>query len=247
MTNFSHCIKCSAPKGEGSECPKCGVIYEKAEAVYLRQQADNETEETEPDEPTVEENQEKEEIEITQPNDRLIDCPACDRSISKNAQSCPHCGEPLKVEDPIQSPPPPPPPPPQKQKTGGCGSGCLVVFGAILLLGFISSFFDDDQAPPPKKTTSSPQTKAPLTRQGKIEKCFSGWDGSHRELTKVIKKSMNDPDSYEHDETRFSDKGDHLLVITSFRGKNAFGGVVKDAVIAKTDIDTCTVIEIVKD
>ena len=56
---------------------------------------------------------------------------------------------------------------------------------------------------------------------------------------------MNDPDSYEHDETRYIDNGDHLVVITSFRGKNAFGGVVRNAVTAKTDMN-CTVIEIIE-
>jgi hypothetical protein len=48
---------------------------------------------------------------------------------------------------------------------------------------------------------------------------------------------MNDPKSYEHVETRYADKGDHLIVKTTFRGKNAFGGVVPNWVIAKTDLD----------
>ena len=71
-----------------------------------------------------------------------------------------------------------------------------------------------------------------------IEKGFSSlWDGSHRELTKVIKGSMNDPGSYEHVETVSWDMGDHLVVRTTFRGKNAFGGVVSNWVKAKTDLD----------
>ena len=55
---------------------------------------------------------------------------------------------------------------------------------------------------------------------------------------------MNDPNSYEHAETRYSDKGDHLIVSTTFRGKNAFGGVVKNMVIAKVDLNG-NVIEII--
>jgi hypothetical protein len=66
---------------------------------------------------------------------------------------------------------------------------------------------------------------------------FSVWDGSHNELTKAIKKSMNDPDSYKHEETRYVDRGDYLIVITSYRGKNAFGGVVKNTATAKIDLD----------
>ena len=57
------------------------------------------------------------------------------------------------------------------------------------------------------------------------------------ELTKVIKGSMNDPGSYEHVETVSWDMGDHLVVRTTFRGKNAFGGVVSNWVKAKTDLD----------
>jgi hypothetical protein len=55
---------------------------------------------------------------------------------------------------------------------------------------------------------------------------------------------MNDPDSYDHVETRYSDKGDHLIVKTTFRGKNAFGGVVKNWVIAKVDLNG-NVIEVI--
>lgn len=74
-------------------------------------------------------------------------------------------------------------------------------------------------------------------RKEKVEKQFSSWDGSHIGLTRAIKKSMNDPDSYEHMETRFADKGDYILVITQFRGKNAFGGKVINTVTAKVDFD----------
>ncbi len=74
-------------------------------------------------------------------------------------------------------------------------------------------------------------------RQKKIESLFSAWDGSNYELTKTIKKTMNDPNSFEHVETTYLDKGDHLVVKTTFRGKNAFGGVVENWVMAKVNLD----------
>lgn len=74
-------------------------------------------------------------------------------------------------------------------------------------------------------------------RKKQIETQFSSWDGSHRGLEKVVKDAMNDPDSYEHVETRYIDNGNYLIVITSFRGKNAFGGVVKNTVRAKVDMN----------
>lgn len=70
-----------------------------------------------------------------------------------------------------------------------------------------------------------------------IEKQFSAWDGSHIKLSRMIKNSMNDPDSYEHAETKYWDMKDHLIVTTTFRGKNAFGGVVKNTVTAKVSLD----------
>lgn len=82
-------------------------------------------------------------------------------------------------------------------------------------------------------------------RQDRIESGFSAWDGSHIQLARVIKKSMNDPKSYKHDETVWWDRGDHLIVRTSFRGKNAFGGVVLNWVKAKCDLDG-NVIEVIE-
>ena len=79
--------------------------------------------------------------------------------------------------------------------------------------------------------------KKEATREERLEKGFSGWDGSHRGLTEFIKDSMNDPGSYEHVETVYWDMGNHLVVRTTFRGKNAFGGVVSNWVKAKTDLD----------
>ena len=48
---------------------------------------------------------------------------------------------------------------------------------------------------------------------------------------------MNDPDSYEHVETVYWDRDDHLVVSTTFRGKNAFGGTVSNTVKAKVSLD----------
>ena len=82
----------------------------------------------------------------------------------------------------------------------------------------------------------------------KIKDLFSAWDGSNKALTEAIKKSMNDPKSYEHNETKYtlSDKdGKKVLVISqSFRGKNAFGGVVLNTCLATQDIETGALLEV---
>ena len=73
-------------------------------------------------------------------------------------------------------------------------------------------------------------------RKKKIDRQFSSWDGSHRNLERYIKKLMNDPSSYDHVETVYWDRGNCLIVKTTFRGKNAFGGVVINSIKAKVDI-----------
>jgi hypothetical protein len=72
-------------------------------------------------------------------------------------------------------------------------------------------------------------------RQIKVESQFSSLDGSHEGLTSFIKEKMNDPESYEHIETRFRDDGDYIFVSTKFRGTNAFGGKVVNTVSATVD------------
>ncbi|MCA9365020.1 MAG: hypothetical protein KC736_03955 [Candidatus Moranbacteria bacterium] len=91
-----------------------------------------------------------------------------------------------------------------------------------------------------KESTTEPEVKVETEeekRKKMIEDQFSVWDGSHIELTKIIKKSMNDPKSYEHVETTYTDMGDYLIVNTVFRGKNAFGALVKNTVKAKVSLD----------
>ena len=75
-----------------------------------------------------------------------------------------------------------------------------------------------------------------LNRKDSIEVGFSAWDGSHINLTEIIKESMNDPKSYEHVKTVYWDMQDHLIIQTTFRGKNAFGGVIANTIKAKADI-----------
>lgn len=71
----------------------------------------------------------------------------------------------------------------------------------------------------------------------KIEQQFSVWSGAHRGLEDLLKKSMHDPSSYEHVETRYGDNGDHIVVLMTYRGKNAFGGLVKNSASAKVTVD----------
>lgn len=83
----------------------------------------------------------------------------------------------------------------------------------------------------------TPPENKEAEREQLIERQFSAWDGSHRKLEAFVKSAMHDPASYEHVATRYWDRGDFLVVQTEFRGKNAFGGVVKNHVKAKVALD----------
>ncbi|MFH2059977.1 MAG: zinc ribbon domain-containing protein [Pseudomonadota bacterium] len=157
----------------------------------------------------------------------LIQCPECKKRISDTVDSCPNCGYKITPEKIAEV---------KKQASNNLkvfGVGCLSIVIFFIIIGVMTGTKED-----------VPKTKEEL-RAEQIEKYFSPWDGSHRGLTKVIMESINDPDSYEHFETRYWDKGDHLIVNTFFRSKNGFGGFVKTFVKAKVDLNG-NVIEVIE-
>lgn len=105
------------------------------------------------------------------------------------------------------------------------GLSLIVIFSAYELGCFRSFSF----------SSSSRQAESSDPQKRLLNAGFSSWDGSHRALTQMIKSTMNDPKSYEHVETKINEIGDYFMVTTSFRGKNAFGGVVLNHVTAKID------------
>lgn len=110
------------------------------------------------------------------------------------------------------------------------GISVLLIF-MVAVLGMCYQCFNS--------TSDDSVTKTPeALRKERIEKAFSSWDGSHRNLEAFVKESMNDPESYEHNSTNYRQIGqDTIFVMMSFRGKNAFGGVVKQTVTCYTDLD----------
>lgn len=117
------------------------------------------------------------------------------------------------------------------------------IFIIVVLIFWIRSCGNEETQQEPQEPT------IPLTleeqRKADIEHCFDPWDGSHIELTRLVKESMGDPDSYNHVETTYSDLDSVLLVETTFRGRNGFGGMVKQTVLAITGSKNCFVIEII--
>lgn len=104
--------------------------------------------------------------------------------------------------------------------------GCLAVIVLVVVIAVIGGSGDEEKA------------KGPVdARKEKIEAQFSKWDGSHNKLTEMIKESMNDPESFKHVETKFIDMDSCLWVTETYRGKNAFGGVVTENIQAFFTLD----------
>lgn len=81
------------------------------------------------------------------------------------------------------------------------------------------------------------EAEAEKNKPANIKAQFSGYDGSHRGLERLIKSEMNDPSSYDHVETRYTDHGNYITVYCTFRGKNAFGGLVRNTKAADFSIE----------
>ena len=158
----------------------------------------------------------------------LKKCKECGNDVSTKAKTCPHCGA------------------SNRPSTLASCAGCL---GVSILGMIVLSILMPDTGTSSSGSGSTSKTEPEKTpeefRKEELSKHFSAWDGSHRGLTKVIKDSMNDPGSYDHVETVYWDQGDHLIVRTTFRGKNAFGGVVKNWVKAKVGLNG-TVLEVIE-
>ena len=86
--------------------------------------------------------------------------------------------------------------------------------------------------------TAEPTTEELLSpkdaRRALIEQNFSEWDGSHTNLVNEIKTTLHDPGSFEHVKTRYVDKSREIVVVMSYRAKNAFGALVLNEVAART-------------
>lgn len=74
-------------------------------------------------------------------------------------------------------------------------------------------------------------------RKHLINRQFSPYDHSHRKLKEYLKNNMNDPSTFEHVETTYTDKGSYLYIYMKFRGSNSFGATVLSTIRAKVDLE----------
>ncbi|RAJ37390.1 hypothetical protein [Pedobacter cryoconitis] len=99
-----------------------------------------------------------------------------------------------------------------------------------------STTFENDTASGPITYTPPQEAQQPANQE-----YFSGWDGSNPEFVAAIKNRMNDPDSFEHIETTYNDKGDYLEIKMKYRGKNSYNATIRNINICNFDKSTRTV------
>lgn len=78
--------------------------------------------------------------------------------------------------------------------------------------------------------------------------CLSGWDGSHPQVVKAVKSALNDPGSFDHQETKVisSKNGEHQFQMI-YRAKNGFGALVLSKITGSYSNSDCAVTEITQE
>jgi hypothetical protein len=161
---------------------------------------------------------------------KLVNCGACEKEISKEASSCPHCGHPNKN---VSKP---------KRKTS-LMTKLILVFVVLFAIG---KAINGDKKPPqtiadfttttlpkPKTADEIKREKILNTQEAKFGKKpeASGWDGSYSEVKRYLEAAANDPDSIKIENcTRVSiDEKAGWVIGCDYRGKNKFGAVVRNS------------------
>ncbi len=86
--------------------------------------------------------------------------------------------------------------------------------------------------------------------QEKIDAQFSAWDGSHRILVAAVEKTLHDPGSFEHLETRTMKGANYpetFIVSMQYTATNAFGGRVRNTVVCEVDVETGAIMQVLSD
>ena len=128
--------------------------------------------------------------------------------------------------------------------------GFLIIFIGILYINFIGDFDKSETKDIYNKSTISDEEiqkllNEPIVRTKEdVEKLLSNWNGSLPTLVNLTKKNLNNPDSFEHVETGYINKGDYIQIKMVYRAQNGFGAIIKSSTTAKVNFNG-DVIEII--
>jgi hypothetical protein len=93
--------------------------------------------------------------------------------------------------------------------------------------------------PTPVPVKIDPVVTKDSMKEAWLKNNFSAWDGSNRDLVKLVKKSLNDPGSFEHEETTFDKSNDEFIRVKMvYRAKNSFGALILQNIVVKINYET---------
>ncbi len=168
----------------------------------------------------------------------LKECRECKKQVSQFAKTCPNCGiaNPAKPASFFE----------RAKRDREKNKNWINILAVILVAVIMVKCYSDEPSKTHSDETTKPKTEktAEQLETEVIERQFSPWDGSHRNLYRYLKENVKDPDSLEHIETRYKknfDKNEKfnntLSVTTKYRAKNSFGGYVVEFISADYDLD----------
>ena len=146
----------------------------------------------------------------------LVKCHECGNQVSDTAKTCPSCG--AKVQR-------------KSKKSGISPQGKVVFFLAFIVLLGVGQITKKENR---QQVATSTQIENEAIKARDLERNphgirpkQSGWDGSYREVKDYLKLTAHDPDSIKIESCTEAYKAeDGWDVGCSWRGKNAFGGLV---------------------
>ena len=109
------------------------------------------------------------------------------------------------------------------------------IFALVLvcgLLGMMVSNVDTVEAPAITPTINHFQTE----RDQLIATQFTLW-GTHSGVIDYVKANMHNPDSFQHVDTYYIDNQTYITVTMTYRGTNAFGGIVTETITKRFTIE----------
>ena len=104
----------------------------------------------------------------------------------------------------------------------------------LLLIVTVATSLPACKDPGPNLSKSKSQGDA---RKRQVKEQFSSWDGSNKALTKYVRQSLTNPESFEHVRTTFEDRVIHLIVTMTYKSRNGAGTVVTNTIVAKVGLD----------
>ena len=81
-------------------------------------------------------------------------------------------------------------------------------------------------------TVEAPATSPPIFQSDEdtlIARQFTLW-GTHTKLIEYVKEGMHNPNSFQHVDTLYIKNNTYISVTMTYRGTNAFGGIVTETI-----------------